>query len=407
MSSQPWSPCTPTEILAEVARFNAFGPLPTVANQHFGDSTIPVFQGVFFDPKQRAAHVLHEVPYRASYKASLPRFFIDRLTKEGDVVCDPFLGRGTTALEAALAGRVPWGADVNPLAGMLCVPRLNPPQAHEIEARLADLDLEWDGAIDEGMLAMFHQRTLRQILSLREYLLSREATGQLDRVDEWIRMVALTRLTGHSPGFFSRRTLPPNQAVNLARQARINEKNAERATYRDIVPRIIAKSSKLLSEGAPRPCTPSIHVSSADDMSWAPADSVALVMTSPPFVDLVDYAGDNWARNWFGGIAESCIAGSWNFSDPVDWAEAMHQFLLEARRVVIPGGWIAVEVGDVRGGAVELDTLLVDAGSRAGLDVVLVMINAVAFTRTAHIWRVHNGRNGTATNRVVLLRRPE
>jgi len=36
-------------------------------------------------------------------------------------------------------------------------------------------------------------------------------------------MIALNRLTGHSPGFFSVYTLPPNQAVSVKAQKRINQ----------------------------------------------------------------------------------------------------------------------------------------------------------------------------------------
>ena len=54
--------------------------------------------------KQRAASSLHEVSYRACFKPQLPRFFIERLTEPGDVVYDPFMGRGTTVGRSRAAG---------------------------------------------------------------------------------------------------------------------------------------------------------------------------------------------------------------------------------------------------------------------------------------------------------------
>ncbi|MCZ6671738.1 MAG: DNA methyltransferase [Verrucomicrobia bacterium] len=45
------------------------------------------------------------------------------LTLEGEVVYDPFLGRGTTVIEAASLGRTGWGIDVNPLSQTLVLPR--------------------------------------------------------------------------------------------------------------------------------------------------------------------------------------------------------------------------------------------------------------------------------------------
>ena len=96
---------------------------------------VETFVNEFWTSKQRAAHSLHEVSYRACFKPQLPRFFIDRFTAPGDVVYDPFMGRGTTLVEAALAGRTPAGCDINPLSAMLAQPRLSPPTAEEVDAR--------------------------------------------------------------------------------------------------------------------------------------------------------------------------------------------------------------------------------------------------------------------------------
>ena len=68
---------------------------------------------------------------------------------------------------------------------------------------------------DEKLLVFFHPDTLAKIEGLRHWLLTREENGELDIVDKWIRMVAVNRLTGHSKGFFSVYTLPPNRAVTV------------------------------------------------------------------------------------------------------------------------------------------------------------------------------------------------
>jgi len=81
---------------------------------------VRAFTNEFWTARQRAAHSLHEISYRACFKPQLPRFFIDRLTVPGDIVYDPFMGRGTTLIEAALLGRRPYGCDVNPLSRVLC-----------------------------------------------------------------------------------------------------------------------------------------------------------------------------------------------------------------------------------------------------------------------------------------------
>src|SRR5438132_14168295 len=94
--------------------------------------SVETFVNEFWTARQRAANRLHEISYRACFKPQLPRFFIERLTQAGDRIYDPFMGRGTTLLEAALLGRVPLGCDANPLSGVLVGPRLRPPTLDQI-----------------------------------------------------------------------------------------------------------------------------------------------------------------------------------------------------------------------------------------------------------------------------------
>ena len=68
----------------------------------------------------------------------------------------------------------------------------------------------------------YHPDTEKEIVSLRAYLLNRKSGCRDDMIDRWIAMVATNRLTGHSKGFFSVYTLPPNQAVSPKSQQRIN-----------------------------------------------------------------------------------------------------------------------------------------------------------------------------------------
>jgi len=78
----------------------------------------------------------------------------------------------------------------------------------------------------------------------------------------------------------------------------------------------------------------------------------------------------------------------------------------EVRRVLRPGRFIAFEVGEVRGGTVRLEDLVLPAAMAAGLDPRLVVVNAQQFTKTANCWGVDNNSKGTNTNRIVLLRKP-
>src|SRR5438552_6423713 len=113
---------------------------------------LPLLVNEFWTRRQRAAHSLHEISYRACFKPQLPRFFIERLTAPGATVYDPFSGRGTTALEAALLGPVPKACDVNPLSRILLEPRLDPPSLPEILTRLHDIRWSDGGDVRDDLL---------------------------------------------------------------------------------------------------------------------------------------------------------------------------------------------------------------------------------------------------------------
>ncbi|MGA7628692.1 MAG: DNA methyltransferase, partial [Methanoregula sp.] len=190
------------------------------------------YTGEFWTSRQRQASSLHEISYRACFKPQLPRFFINLLTHEGNIVYDPFGGRGTTAIEAGLLGRRVIVNDANPLSRVLTEPRFFPPFVEDVVLRLATIPRDGDRA--ECDLSMFyHPDTEREIVALRRYLLEKKEDGADDAIDRWIAMVATNRLTGHSSGFFSVYTLPPNQAVSQKSQERINRNRCQVPEYRD------------------------------------------------------------------------------------------------------------------------------------------------------------------------------
>jgi hypothetical protein len=440
----PKTPLARESLAHDLRGFAEFGQATrctiTRAGTFAGDELeIPTFINEFWTPQQRAANRLHEISYRACFKPQLPRFFIQRLTQPGEIVYDPFMGRGTTLIEAALLGRVPFGCDINPLSAVLTRPRLLPPLLSAIEKRLRSLNLTSDpdplsgDAANpltpprEDLLVFFHPQTLDQIVRLKNYFLRQR--DSLDTIDDWIRMVAINRLTGHSAGFFSVYTLPPNQAISAKAQRKINADRNQTPSPRDIVEIILKKSRSLLSEIFPATrsrdelsisgtdpfeswCGPleNIHqralllTQEASNTRQIPDAAVSLVVTSPPFLDVVDYAGDNWLRCWFLGIDPKSV----RLTVPkklADWQKAMTAVFRELHRLLKPGGHIAFEVGEVHGGKTKLEETVLPCGLEAGLTAELILINDQEFTKTANCWGVDNNAKGTNTNRIVVFRK--
>ena len=373
----------------------------------------PRLTAEFWTSRQRQAANLHEISYRACYKPQLPRHFIERLTAPGERVYDPFSGRGTTALEAALMGRRVAANDINPLSRMLAEPRLTPPDPAAVARRLEDIPKT--GAADGLDLGMFfHPDTEAEIRGLRSWCLDREAAGKLDALDTWIRMVATNRLTGHSPGFFSVYTLPPNQALTAAKQRQINIQRGQTPPYRDTRALILKKTRQLLT--GLEPLARQSLANAARDAQFFTGDarttpaleagSVALTVTSPPFLDVVDYTGDNWLRCWFNGLDAEAIGRGLSTHRTVEaWSQTMGEVFAELFRVTRPGGFVAFEVGEVRGGKLKLDEVALPLGLAAGFRAHGVLVNRQTFTKTAHIWGVDNNDKGTNSNRIVLFER--
>ena len=376
---------------------------------------VPVYEAELWTSRQRQASPIHEISYRACFKPQLPAYFIERLTREADAVYDPFSGRGTTAVEAALRGRNVIVNDINPLSVILTWPRLELPSVTDIDKRLRSLRFAPRPRGDIDLSMFFHPDTEYEILGLREYLYRRLCSEAEDSVDRWIRMVATNRLTGHSPGFFSVYTLPPNQAVMPDDQVRINARLKQEPEYRDIRALILKKTMQLqgrlsaaerwrLRKAAANALLLSKDARATDDIA---AGSIQLTVTSPPFLDVVQYARDNWLRCWFNGFDAEKIGERITMSSTVEeWAAEMTAVFLELNRVTRPGGWVAFEVGEVRRGTVKLDEIVAPIGASAGFECAAILINAQRFTKTANIWGVKNNSLGTNSNRIVLFRKP-
>ncbi|MCI0706289.1 MAG: site-specific DNA-methyltransferase [Ignavibacteriae bacterium] len=376
--------------------------------------TIPTSVSEFWTSRQRQASSIHEVSYRACFKPHLPRYFIEQYTEPGDIVYDPYMGRGTTIIEAALLGRNVIGNDVNPLCTIFTAPRLNVPPLNEVEKRLSSIRLIQDSKSDIDLSMFFQAKTLSEIVSLKRYLARRSNAGEEDAIDKWIRMVATNRLTGHSSGFFSVYTLPPNQATSPGSQRKINKLRRQKPEYRNVKELILRKSRSLLRNLSPEQITSLNAAGKSAKLSSSSAhltlhiadESVRLTVTSPPFLNIVQYSKDNWLRCWFNGIDDAEVAKNITMSHTVEeWSAEMLKVFLELFRITARGGYVAFEVGEVRKGNVKLDEYVVPVGLKAGFTCKAILINKQLFTKTANIWGIKNNKHGTNTNRIVLFQK--
>lgn len=388
--------------------------LDSIQFEDHSSSNIPIITRELWTSKQRQSHSLHEISYRACFKPELPRFFISKLTHESDIVYDPFAGRGTTAIESAFLGRKVISNDINPLSRIITEPRLYPVDITTVSERLKSLPRVPAKPQENHLNMYFHDKTFDEILALRDYFIERESSNKIDDCDAWIRMVATNRLTGHSSGFFSVYTLPPNQAASPERQIKINQKYNQIPEYRDTHEIIKKKTRTLRSDLQDHEVknlrkiakTAMFLNKDARNTPEIKDESIALTVTSPPFLDIVQYAEDNWLRCWFNNLDSKKIEQGISIPSNIKaWQSIMEEVFHELFRVTRDGGHVAFEVGEVRRGKIQMEKLVIPLAFKAGFTPIGILLNEQIFTKTSHIWGIANNSGGTNTNRIILLKK--
>ncbi len=389
--------------------------LKVVEDKNLDNPGYPRIVGELWTAKQRQLHSLHyAISYRGSFKPELPDFCIRRYSRKGDVVLDPFSGRGTTALQANLLGRVAWAADVNPLSVLITQAKLNPVGLDEVVLRLNEIDfrrpIDLEG-YQELFSPFYHPDTFRELVNLKKFL-----ERENDAVNNFIKLLALSRLHGHSPGFFSVYSFP-QISIPPESQRLINLKRSQVPEYRSVAPRIIKKAAQSLRDGFTSnffdiASANRTEVSDARKMDWIPSDSIDLIVTSPPFLDKVDYLADNWLEFWFSGISPKKLKKTCVMTPTLeDWQTFISGVLKESLRVLKKHSYAVIEVGEVEknGKIILLDEEVAQAARDISLPgkrfvVEEVLINQQKFTKLANCFKVDNNSKGTNTNRLVVLK---
>jgi site-specific DNA-methyltransferase (adenine-specific) len=396
-------------------------------------------------------HSFHPMcSYLASFPAALTHAFIARYSRPGDVVLDPFSGRGTTPLQAAAEGRIGVGNDLNPFAHLLTAAKVEAAAKPEALTRLAALRLAWAGsaagweelaarvvvdpegpfslipaagsrlgpesggeAVPAEVALAFHRRTLAQLLFVRSSL------NLSDRVDRFLAAALTGILHGNSKSYLT--PLMPNTFSMAPRYVReFATRTAFDPPERNVFACLESKLRRLYRQ--PLPSGPGVALlgDARDVTPRARAalrarglpDLARLVVGSPPYLRVVKYGYYNWLRTWLLGFDARAIDATLDdahHSEP--YLAFLRDVLAGLRPALTDDAVIVLVVGDVefdRGRRISSGIGLAgrvweQAAEPEGYRLAGVALDAVAAHRKmTKLWGDEAGR-ATKTDRILVL----
>jgi DNA modification methylase len=252
--------------------------------------------------------VRHRFHALCPYFAMFPEAFVRKhlvWSKPGDIVFDPFSGRGTTVFESLLNNRVGYGCDLNSVGVCVSNAKADPPRYVELCARIDELStskIEQDRTLsgDEFFRACFHADTLQQLLFLRRTL-----KWKTNRSDRFIAALVLGSLHGEShrsERYFSNR-MPRTISTKPVYSVGWWKRHKLIAPRRDVF-KILKEmvDFRFASEPAnSRGKVKQIDARKAINAFPELEGRVPLIITSPPYLDTTNFEEDQWLRLWFLG----------------------------------------------------------------------------------------------------------
>lgn len=364
---------------------------------------------------RRWGHPLHSLcSYFAMFPPHVPRVFIEWLTKPGDVVYDPFSGRGTAPLEACRLGREGIGSDANPLAYVLTGAKVDPPTLEAVKARLAHLrkhqpKSRFDEPPPDDVAMLYTLKVLRQLCWLR---------GELDVADRTDRFIMATILglmhANFKPGSPARGlsiSMPNTFSMSAGYVKRYIAEHGLKAPDVDVFEMVATKASRM---GVPGPVASRGRAWLGDARTpKALATPARLVFTSPPYLGVIKYGKYNWIRLWMLGHEPKAVDdGLVATASLAKYVQFMAEVLDGAKKAVAHDGYLCLMIGDVTDKSDKTtlnlaETVWENAAKKAGWRRLGVVNDHLPEQhKVSRIWGKGKRGNATKVDRILILAPP-
>ncbi len=315
---------------------------------------------------QATQAALNEIcPYFTMFPLDFPLEILERRAREGDLVLDPFCGRGTTNFAARLLGLGSLGVDSSPVAAAITASKLVTTTIDDILAEARQILAEREARQMPGSEFWqwaYHPTVLQSLCRFREAFLENCSTAP--RVA--LRGIVLGALHGPKQKFFSSylsnqcpRTYAPKPAY-ATRYWQQRGLSPESVDVLAVIERRAKRYYGVLSGmiGAVRMADSRAALALQPDSSETRFD---WVITSPPYYGMRTYLPDQWLRNWFvGGPDAVDYTNRYQIvhSSPEDFAADLRQVWRNAAKVCADDATMVIRFGGITGRRTEPLSLL-------------------------------------------------
>jgi DNA methylase len=313
---------------------------------------------------RNTVHTLHWFP--GNFIPEIPSYLIQILSNEGDVVFDPFCGSGTTGIEALRLGRLSWQSDVNRSSLQVACGKLATLTCEGLRGELKEflasqalgslfrpLSAEATEAPCLRALKWFHADTFADLRHL-SYVIDSLPLSELKRSLRMLfsdTLFACLSTAGSATSGGTRRRHHWGWIADNVIPAKPVRHDAT-ALFRNRVLRaieVIKSNASLTTRG-------SLLLRQDARCLAIPDESVDLVVTSPPYLGMIDYTlASRIDYLWSGWPIEADKANeigprfSRNRSNAVkQYLEAMEAAAHQITRVLRPGKHCAIVIGTSR-----------------------------------------------------------
>jgi DNA methylase len=307
-------------------------------------------------------------PYFTMFPLGFPLGILKRHAKHGEVVLDPFAGRGTTLYAGRLQGLNAFGIDSNPVAVAISEAKLantTPGQITASARRILD-SVQQPKEVPTGSFwhLAFDEKVLGKLCRLREGLM---ANCQSD-ARKALRAIILGALHGprakQEQSYFSNQC-PRTYAPKPRYAAKFWRKRKLDPPQVDVV-EIIRRRAERFYGAEKSVATGQVITGDSQEVGVFGfiEDKASWILTSPPYYGMRTYIPDQWLRRWFiGGPSEVDYSkeGQLSHSSPAEFRAGLRKVWTNCATAAKPRCRLIIRFGAINGRRIDALELVKDS----------------------------------------------